>query len=688
MADDEPPLPIFKKVSRNKNVRARTIQPEDEPTDSSSAVSRVSKVAKPSPFVSSSVKPSGSSELRKDLAQPSDRRISNFDNKATATNEQETERDRDAQAQFERAQAAWADEGGDTLADGRKVYRGAAGYRQYTGKAENFDSQVLNGHGPARAPVHYRATSRFDYQPDICKDFKDTGYCGYGDACKFLHDRSDYKSGWQLEQQWEEARTTLLSSPSSFSSLFLLSMIHSPLSPLFSLLLVTEEKKRRHEAALIAAGEMEDPSKRAAADTLPFACLICREPWHAKSRPVVTKCDHYFCEACALQMCYRNDPFTSLPQHASKTRRCFVCSEQTHGIFNSAKAIQEKIDEREALKEAQSADKEQSEEKGIQKKSALAGKRRGQDERTKKLNETSTLNSKKDEDDERGCHAVGERGLARARGAQRGMSEIPKRRDDTPAQLTTEPAEPQSRGDRHTHMRMGTRDFFVPPMQVVFKQQRVRERDRRERQKVERAQREREQREQREIEAELSLSLQSGELRERVVARVLTALKTEEAQRTIGMRAEERIEARRKELLAQVQKERDDAVTSARKQEEERLSRQQELQNILKENASKVAAEAKKREEEEKHAKREREAELLRIREERKRLRAQFAFGDASEDGVLAGERSIALAFYCRVQLLISSLGVTFRTSSLLSSFDGLNACRKLNLKIGFGQVG
>lgn len=98
---------------------------------------------------------------------------------------------------------------------------------------------MLNGHGPARAPVHYRATSRFDYQPDICKDFKDTGYCGYGDACKFLHDRSDYKSGWQLEQQWEEARTTLLSSPSSFSSLFLLSMIHSPLSPLFSLLLVT-----------------------------------------------------------------------------------------------------------------------------------------------------------------------------------------------------------------------------------------------------------------------------------------------------------------------------------------------------------------------------------------------------------------------------------------------------------------
>ena len=66
-------------------------------------------------------------------------------------------------------------------------------------------------------------------------------------------------------------------------------------------------------------------------DGLPFACLICREPWHAKSSPVVTKCEHYFCERCALQ-------------HAAKTKRCHVCAENTHGIFNKATAIQEKID--------------------------------------------------------------------------------------------------------------------------------------------------------------------------------------------------------------------------------------------------------------------------------------------------------------------------------------------------------
>lgn len=29
-------------------------------------------------------------------------------------------------------------------------------------------------------------------QPDICKDYKETGFCGFGDSCKFLHDRSDY----------------------------------------------------------------------------------------------------------------------------------------------------------------------------------------------------------------------------------------------------------------------------------------------------------------------------------------------------------------------------------------------------------------------------------------------------------------------------------------------------------------
>ena len=57
--------------------------------------------------------------------------------------------------------------------------------------------------GPIRAPAHLRATVRWDYAPDICKDYKETGFCGFGDSCKFLHDRSDYKHGWQLEREME-----------------------------------------------------------------------------------------------------------------------------------------------------------------------------------------------------------------------------------------------------------------------------------------------------------------------------------------------------------------------------------------------------------------------------------------------------------------------------------------------------
>ena len=181
----------------------------------------------------------------------------------------------------------------------------------------------------------------------MCKDFKDTGYarglrvephhtrrpgrarfrapaprthshpwhrprcgaqCGYGDACKFLHDRSDYKSGWQLDKMWEE-----------------------------------EQKELKNQEALVALGESEAAQKTDPADHLPFACLICREPWHAGSAPVQTKCEHFFCERCAIE-------------HFQKSRRCFACSEQTGGIFNKAKAIQEKIDRLKVAEEVASAE--------------------------------------------------------------------------------------------------------------------------------------------------------------------------------------------------------------------------------------------------------------------------------------------------------------------------------------------
>ncbi|XP_064407222.1 E3 ubiquitin-protein ligase RNF113A-like [Halichondria panicea] len=153
--------------------------------------------------------------------------------------------------------------------------------------------------GPVRAPLFLRTTVRWDYQPDICKDYKETGYCGFGDSCKFLHDRGDYKSGWQLDKEFEENR-------------------------------YGNEDMSKYE---IDSGDEE----------LPFACYICREQF---TNPVITKCHHYFCEACALKQ-FR------------KSMRCVICGQQTGGVFNPAKEIIAKLKKKEVeKKETEEVDEE------------------------------------------------------------------------------------------------------------------------------------------------------------------------------------------------------------------------------------------------------------------------------------------------------------------------------------------
>lgn len=31
----------------------------------------------------------------------------------------------------------------------------------------------------------------FNYNPMVCKDYKETGYCGYGDLCRWCHDKHE-----------------------------------------------------------------------------------------------------------------------------------------------------------------------------------------------------------------------------------------------------------------------------------------------------------------------------------------------------------------------------------------------------------------------------------------------------------------------------------------------------------------
>jgi RING finger protein 113A len=142
--------------------------------------------------------------------------------------------------------------------------------------------------GPIKAPTNIRTTCRFDYQPDICKDYKDTGFCGFGDGCIYLHDRGDTLAGWQIEQEWEQQQQL--------------------------------KKKRQQEQmeAFMSGGKTKDDDKIVDDDGIPFACFLCRD---AFTEPVVTTCGHYFCQTCILKQ-------------VKESNLCPVCSKDTHGVFN------------------------------------------------------------------------------------------------------------------------------------------------------------------------------------------------------------------------------------------------------------------------------------------------------------------------------------------------------------------
>lgn len=155
--------------------------------------------------------------------------------------------------------------------------------------------------GPIKASKFIRTTSRFDYQPDICKDYKETGFCGYGDTCIYLHDRSNLKSGFALEQEWEEKKRKEKEEKEKQMDLFCKEVSDG-----------VDDPSNGHHRGGDDVG-VED-------DGLPFACHLCRDTFQ---EPVVTICNHYFCQSCILiRVQENNDP------------SCPICNQDTNGVFN------------------------------------------------------------------------------------------------------------------------------------------------------------------------------------------------------------------------------------------------------------------------------------------------------------------------------------------------------------------
>lgn len=111
----------------------------------------------------------------------------------------------EAQEMLAKRQKRDETEDADVPDDG--LYRGQKAYKSHLQKNKEVPKAMRVG--PQRASGStIRTVTITDYQPDVCKDYKgafqlqrdslnieliigitETGYCGFGDTCKFLHDR-------------------------------------------------------------------------------------------------------------------------------------------------------------------------------------------------------------------------------------------------------------------------------------------------------------------------------------------------------------------------------------------------------------------------------------------------------------------------------------------------------------------
>lgn len=161
------------------------------------------------------------------------------------------------------------------------IYRGKNGYAIYKSKTEDeiSKSKFTGSIGPIKQSTHFKFSSNVDYNPSLCKDYNQTGYCVFGDSCIFVHDRGDYKAGWELEIDWNKKQAAKQRKNQE-----------------------RFEKQQRGEELNsddLEGSEVdgiEEYSEEGNYDNIGEKCLICGGDYRS---PVVTRCEHIFCEGCA-----------------------------------------------------------------------------------------------------------------------------------------------------------------------------------------------------------------------------------------------------------------------------------------------------------------------------------------------------------------------------------------------------
>ncbi|KAH0604779.1 uncharacterized protein H6S33_006447 [Morchella sextelata] len=306
------PVPFFKRAPKSKSIRKRpATPPSDDSSDYSSSdetkpiKKRRNLNQKSNAVTTTSVsKPSSTSTDSAPVARtyaPDASRTLTSANDATATNwhNEITGYTSPPRKPLDSSTSAVSDE--PPVADG--TYKGASSYGNFIKKSKDAPARTV---GPMKAPSNIRSITVTDYAPDVCKDYKQTGFCGFGDTCKFLHAREDYAQGWKLDRDWEIQQKS-------------------------------GGKAKKQEDA-------EDDDEWKELKDIPFACVICKKDY---KEPIVTKCSHYFCESCAIGR-YRKNP------------GCAICGKRTDGVFNVAKGLRKKLQRKKEREDEKKKEEEEA----------------------------------------------------------------------------------------------------------------------------------------------------------------------------------------------------------------------------------------------------------------------------------------------------------------------------------------